>query len=74
MVKRYGKGAATEAPMRADEFPDQGNIGGQRIWTRIMRAIEPLQPERPSIGEAMHRRSDTVSAGWPGATRPEVLV
>ena len=49
--------------MRADEFPDQGNLDGQRIWTPIMPAIEPLQRERPSIGEAMHRRRDTVSAG-----------
>ena len=67
MVKQYSKRAATEAAMRADEFLDQGAIGGQRICTRILQAIEPLQRQRASIGEAMHRRSDTVSAGWPGA-------
>ena len=39
MVKRYADGAATEAAMRADEFPDQGNIDGQRVWMRIMQAI-----------------------------------
>ena len=42
------------AHMRADEALDQGNIDGQRVWTRIMRAIEELQRERPSDGEAMH--------------------
>ncbi len=54
MVKHYGDGAATEAAMRADEFLDQGNIDGKRIWTRIMQAIEELQRERPGDGEAVH--------------------
>ncbi len=54
MVKRYGDGAATEAAMRADEFLDQGNLDGQRVWTRIMQAIEELQRERPRDGEAVH--------------------
>ena len=54
MIKRYGDGAATEATMRADEFLDQGNINGKRLWMRIMKAIEELQLERPRDGEAMH--------------------
>ncbi len=54
MVKRYDDGAAIEAAMRADEFLDQGNMGGQRVWTRIMQAIEALQRERPKDGEATH--------------------
>ncbi len=54
MVKRYGDGAATEAAMRTDEFLDQGNPDGQRLWMRIMQAIEELQRERPRTGEAVH--------------------
>ena len=54
MVKRYGKDAATEAAMRADEFLDQGIIDGKRLWMRIMQAIEELQRERPGDGEAVH--------------------
>ncbi len=54
MVKRYGDGAATEAAMRADEFLDQGNIDGQRVWMRIMQAIEELQRTRLEKGEALH--------------------
>ncbi len=54
MVKRYGDGAATEAAMRADEFLDQGNLDGERLWLRIMQAIEELQRERPRDGEAVH--------------------
>ncbi len=54
MIKRYGDGAATEAAMRADEFLDQGNLDGQRIWRRIMRTIEELHRKRPREGEAVH--------------------
>ncbi len=54
MVKRYGDGAATEAAMRADEFSEQGNMDSQRVWMRIMQAIEELQRERPKGGEAVH--------------------
>ncbi len=54
MIKRYGAAAATEAAMRADEFLDQGNMDGQRVWIRIMQAIEELQLEQPRDGEAMH--------------------
>ncbi len=39
---------------RADEFLDQGNLDGQRLWMRIMQAIEELQRERPRDGEATH--------------------
>ncbi len=50
MVKRYGDGATTEAAKRADEFLYQGIIDGERLWMRIMQAIEELQRERPGDG------------------------
>ncbi len=46
--------AAIEAAMRADEFLDQGNLDGERVWIRIVQAIEELQRERPRDGEAVH--------------------
>ena len=54
MVKHYGESGATEAAMHADDFLDQGIIDGQRVWTRIVQAIEELQRERPREGEAVH--------------------
>ena len=54
MVKRYGDGAAIEAALRADEFLDQGNLDGKRLWMRVMHTIEELQPERPGDGGAVH--------------------
>jgi hypothetical protein len=54
MIQSYGDGAVIEAAMRADEFLDQGNLDGQRLWVRIMRTIEELQRKRPRDGEAVH--------------------
>jgi hypothetical protein len=45
---------ANEAAMRADEFLEQGNLDGERLWLRIVRALEELQRERPNDGEAKH--------------------
>ena len=45
MIKRYGDGAVIEAAMRADEFLDQGNLDGERLWMRIMQTMD---------GEAVH--------------------
>lgn len=47
MMKRYGKDAALEATRRADEFEAQGNRDGQRIWLRIITAIDALQNVQP---------------------------
>ena len=54
LIDQHGKDATIHAAMRADEFLDQGNIDGQRLWMRIMQAIDELQRERPKDGEAMH--------------------
>ncbi len=40
--------------MRADEFLEQGIIDGQRLWMRIMQAIEGLQHTGRRHGEAVH--------------------
>ena len=56
MVKRYGNGATIEAAMRADEFLDQGVIDGQRLWIRIMQAIEELQRDRTTRGRSSTSR------------------
>ncbi len=47
-------GTSPASPVRADEYLDQGNLDGQRLWIRIMQAIEELQRERPREGEAVH--------------------
>jgi len=42
-IKRYGETAATEAAMRADEFRKKNEFEGQRVWDRIVDAINELQ-------------------------------
>ena len=54
LIDQYGNIAATEAAMRADEFLDQGNMDGKRVWMRIMQAVEELRRDRPGDGEATH--------------------
>ncbi len=57
--KARGKSCASSGAMppamRADEFPDQGNLDGKRLWLRIMQTIEEPQRERPEDGKAVHR-------------------
>ncbi len=47
-------GTCPASPVRADEFLDQGNLDGERLWMRIMQAIEEVQRERPRDEEAVH--------------------
>ena len=54
LIDQHGDEAPIHAAMRADAFLDQGNLDGERLWLRIVRAIEELQRERPKDGEAMH--------------------
>ncbi len=43
--------------MRADEFLDQGNLDGKRLWMRIMLTIEALRRERPGTGRRCIERT-----------------
>ena len=54
IIANIDNGTCPASPMRADEFLDQGIIDGQRLWKRIMQAIEELQRGRPRVGEAGH--------------------
>ncbi len=41
--------------MRADAMLEAGDLEGQAVWRRIIRAIKELQNrEPPGEGEAMH--------------------
>lgn len=42
LVDRHGEEAPVHAAMRADELLTQGDVDGQRIWKRILRAVEEL--------------------------------
>ncbi len=49
LIKQYGEAADIEAAMRADERLAAGDMDGEAVWLRIIKAIEGLlSKERPS--------------------------
>src|SRR5262245_62019100 len=54
LVKRYGADAKLEAGKRADELLADGDMEGQRVWLRIIRAVEELQRAERRDGEAVN--------------------
>ncbi len=52
LIKQYGDAADTEATMRADERLAAGDMEGEAVWLRILKAInELLSKERPGDAE-----------------------
>ncbi len=52
LIEQHGDAADIEAAMRADELMDAGDMDGEAVWLRIMKAIEELQAEeRPGDAE-----------------------
>ena len=55
LIKQYGEAADIEAAMRADELMDAGDMEGEAVWLRIVKAIEELlSEERPEDAKAFH--------------------
>lgn len=52
LIKQYGDEADIEAAARAEERERNGERGGQRLWLRILRAIDALQ--KAQLGETKH--------------------
>ncbi len=40
--------------MRADAMLQKGNLEGQAVWKRIVKAVEEIQRTEQSDGEAAH--------------------
>ncbi len=52
LIKQYGDAADIEAAMRADERLAAGDMEGEAVWLRIVKAIaELLSEERPDDAE-----------------------
>ena len=52
LIKLFGDAADIEAAMRADERLDAGDMEGEAVWIRIVKAIEELlSEERPEDAE-----------------------
>ena len=42
LIDRHGNEAPVHAAMRADELLAEGDIDGQFVWKRILRAVDEL--------------------------------
>ncbi len=52
LIKQHGNAADIEAAMRADERLAAGDMEGEAVWLRIVKAIEELlSEERPEDAE-----------------------
>ncbi len=52
LIKQHGDAADIEAAMRADERLAAGDMEGEAVWLRIIKAIEELLSEkRPDDAE-----------------------
>jgi hypothetical protein len=47
MIKHHGDTADIEAARRADEYLAEGELDGQRVWMRIVKAIDELRTVKP---------------------------
>ena len=53
LTDRHGSEATIHAAMNADAMLDKGDIDGERVWMRIIRAVRELQ-RQPEAGEVQH--------------------
>lgn len=52
LIDKYGVDAEIFARVRADELLIEGDLDGQRVWMRIIEAVEELQTSPP--GKVIH--------------------
>ena len=53
-IKQHGEDAAIQAAMRSDELLAQGDFDGQKVWIRIMKAVDELQADAVPDGASVH--------------------
>ncbi len=54
LIKQHGEAADIEAAMRADERLAAGDMEGEAVWLRIVKAIEELLAKERPEGEKVH--------------------
>ncbi len=54
LIKQFGDAADIEAAMKADERLAAGDMEGEAVWLRIVKAIEELTSKERPKGEKVH--------------------
>ncbi len=54
LIEQHGEDAPIEAAMRADECLAAGDMEGEAVWLRIVKAIEELTSEKRPMDAKVH--------------------
>ena len=54
LIKQFGDAADIEAAMGADERLAAGDMEGEAVWLRIVKAVEELLSKERPKGEKVH--------------------
>ncbi len=54
LIREHGEDATLEAAQRADAMLEKGSLDGQRVWKRVLAAIQEIQRQEPREGEAVN--------------------
>ena len=54
LIEQHGEDAPIHAAMWADDLMEAGDMEGEAVWRRIVKAIEELLSEERAEGEKVH--------------------
>ena len=54
LIQEHDQDAALEAAMRADAMLEKGDLDGQAVWKRVLKAIEEIQRQERQEDEFTH--------------------
>ncbi len=54
LIDQHGRNAPVHAAQRADELLASGDMEGQALWKRILKAVEALTRTKCRDGQAMN--------------------
>ena len=54
LIKQHGEDAPIHAAMRADELMEAGDIVGQAVWKRVLKAVDELLAKERPEGARVH--------------------
>ena len=54
LIKQHGEDAPIHAAMRSDALLKTGDLDGQAVWKRVLKAVEELQSKERPEGERLH--------------------
>jgi|AP95_1055475.scaffolds.fasta_scaffold11117_3 hypothetical protein len=53
-LREHGEDAVIEAALQADALLDAGDMEGERVWLRVIKAIKALSSTNPPPGSMRH--------------------